>query len=304
MKTIGITGGTGLVGRAITKLLINKGYRVIIFTRHLRPESDGVSYAYWDANKQEISHDALQQVDGIIHLAGEGVADKRWTPQRKLQILESRTIGTSFITNQILQHAPKCKAFIGASAIGYYGADKGGKPFTETDSPSTDFLGSTCKAWEDASQSIAGKIRRVLIRIGIVMSTEGGAFKEFAKPVKFGIAPLLGGGKQTVSWIHIDDLAALFVYALENEMMQGVYNGVAPTPVAQSQLMYSIRKNSKGISIPIPVPAFILKIMLGEMSIEVLKSATVSSQKTEQTGFQYQYTTINKAVDALLNSNT
>ncbi|HLO71875.1 MAG TPA: TIGR01777 family oxidoreductase [Flavipsychrobacter sp.] len=300
MKTIGITGGTGLVGRVITRLLVNKGYRVIIFTRHLRPESDGVSYAFWDANKQDISIAALQQLDAIIHLAGEGVADKRWTPQRKLQILESRTIGTSFITNKILQHAPNCKVFVGASAIGYYGADKGGRPFTETDNASTDFLGSTCKAWEEASESIEGKIRRVLIRIGIVLSTEGGAFKEFAKPVKFGVAPLLGGGKQTVSWIHIEDLAALFVYALENEMMQGVYNGVAPVPVAQSQLMYSIRKNSKGISIPIPVPAFVLKIMLGEMSIEVLKSATVSSNKTEQAGFQFQYTTINKAVTALL----
>lgn len=300
MKTIGITGGTGLVGRVITRLLVNKGYRVIIFTRHLRPESDGVSYAFWDANKQDISIAALQQLDGIIHLAGEGVADKRWTPQRKLQILESRTIGTSFITNKILQHAPNCKVFVGASAIGYYGADKGGRPFTETDNASTDFLGSTCKAWEEASESIEGKIRRVLIRIGIVLSTEGGAFKEFAKPVKFGVAPLLGGGKQTVSWIHIEDLAALFVYALENGMMQGVYNGIAPVPVAQSQLMYSIRKNSKGISIPIPVPAFVLKIMLGEMSIEVLKSATVSSHKTEQAGFQFQYTTINKAVTALL----
>ncbi|MFN4247370.1 MAG: TIGR01777 family oxidoreductase [Flavipsychrobacter sp.] len=300
MKTIGITGGTGLVGRVITRLLVNKGYRVVIFTRHLRPESDGVSYAYWDTNKQDISIAALQQLDGIIHLAGEGVADKRWTPQRKLQILESRTIGTSFITNKILQHAPNCKVFVGASAIGYYGADKGGRPFTETDNASTDFLGSTCKAWEEASESIEGKIRRVLIRIGIVLSTEGGAFKEFAKPVKFGVAPLLGGGKQTVSWIHIEDLAALFVYALENGMMQGVYNGVAPVPVAQSQLMYSIRKNSKGISIPIPVPAFVLKIMLGEMSIEVLKSATVSSHETEQAGFQFQYTTINKAVTALL----
>lgn len=300
MKTIGITGGTGLVGRVITRLLVNKGYRVIIFTRHLRPESDGVSYAYWDANKQDISIAALQQLDGIIHLAGEGVADKRWTPQRKLQILESRTIGTSFITNKILQHAPNCKVFVGASAIGYYGADKGGRPFTETDNPSTDFLGSTCKAWEDASQSIEGKIRRVLIRIGIVLSTEGGAFKEFAKPVKFGVAPLLGGGKQTVSWIHIEDLAALFVYALENGMMQGVYNGVAPVPVAQSQLMYSIRKNSKGISIPIPVPAFVLKIMLGEMSIEVLKSATVSSHKIESTGFTFQHPMIGKAVGALM----
>jgi len=300
MRTIGITGGTGLVGRAITRLLISKGYRVIIFTRSLRPESDGVSYAYWDAEKGEISQNALQQLDGLIHLAGEGVADKRWTTQRKRQLMESRTIGTSFITSQLLQHAPNCKAFISAAAIGYYGADKGGHIFTETDAPANDFLATICQAWEAASEGVEGKIRTVLLRIGIVLATEGGAFKEFAKPVKFGIAPLLGGGRQIVSWIHIDDLAAIFVYALENEMLHGTYNAVAPAPVPQSLLMHTIRHYHKGFSIPIPVPAFVLKIMLGEMSIEVLKSATVSSHKIESTGFTFQYPMIGKAVGALM----
>ncbi len=300
MRTIGITGGTGLVGRAITRLLINKGYRVIIFTRSLRPESDGVSYAYWDAEKGEISHDALQQLDGLIHLAGEGVADKRWTTQRKRQLMESRTIGTSFITSQLLQHAPNCKTFISAAAIGYYGADKGGHSFTETDAPANDFLASICTAWEAASEAIEAKMRRVLLRIGIVLSTEGGAFKEFAKPVKFGIAPLLGGGKQIVSWIHIDDLAAMFVYVLENETLRGAYNAVAPAPVPQSLLMHTIRHYNKSFSIPMPVPAFVLKIMLGEMSIEVLKSATVNSHKIESAGFTFQYPMIGKAVGALM----
>lgn len=300
MKTIGITGGTGLVGRAITRLLIAKGYKVIIFSRKLQPDTESVSYAHWDADKQEIDLKAVQELDGLIHLAGEGVADKRWTTQRKQQILESRTVGTSFITSQLIEHSSRCKTFISASAIGYYGPDIGGKPFTETDNSSADFLGSTCAAWENASKDINGKIRRVILRIGIILGNEAGAFKEFVKPTKFGIAPLLGGGKQIISWIHIDDMAAMFVYALENEAISGTYNGVAPAPVMQKLLMHTIRHYKSWFIIPLPVPAFVLKIMLGEMSIEVLKSATVSSSKIENAGFQFQYPTIGKAIAQLL----
>lgn len=300
MKTIGITGGTGLVGRAITRLLVDKGYKVIIFSRTQRPDTEFINYAHWDADRQEIDITALQALDGLIHLAGEGVADKRWTTQRKQQILESRTIGTSFITSRLIQHAPRCKTFVSASAIGYYGSDKGGEPFTETDNPSSDFLGSTCAAWENASKEIEGKIRRVLLRIGIVFSNDAGAFKEFVKPTKFGIAPLLGGGRQIISWIHIYDMAAMFVYALENEAINGIYNGVAPAPVMQKLLMHTIRHYKSWFIIPLPVPSFVLKIMLGEMSVEVLKSATVSCNKIENAGFRFQYPTIGKAVAQLL----
>lgn len=300
METIGITGGTGLIGRTLTTLLTDRGYKVIIFTRKPKDSTGNISYAYWDAYKQAIDTAALQEVDAMLHLAGEGVADKRWTTQRKHEILESRTIGTSFIASQLLQHAPRCKAFISSSAIGYYGADNGSAPFTEIANPSADFLGTTCKAWEEASLPLEGKVRRVLLRIGIVLSYDGGAFKEFVKPVKFGIAPLLGGGHQTVSWVHIDDVATMFLYALENENMQGIYNAVAPAPVSQRLLMFTIRHYAKSFSIPFPVPAFVLKLMLGEMSIEVLKSATVSSQKIEDAGFPFRYPTIGKAVEQLM----
>ncbi|OSZ79000.1 TIGR01777 family protein [Chitinophagaceae bacterium IBVUCB1] len=300
MKTIGITGGTGLIGRVLTHMLTDKGYEVIIFTRSPKATNGQVSYAYWDAYKQAIDTAALQSLDAIVHLAGEGVADKRWTTQRKREILESRTIGTSFIISQVMQHAPQCKAFISSSAIGYYGADTGGKPFTETSPADDSFLGATCQAWEAASQPADSRMRRVLLRVGIVLATDGGAYKEFAKPVRYGIAPLLGGGNQTISWIHIHDVAAMFVYALENEGMLGVYNAVAPAPVQQRLLMFTIRHYTKGFSIPIAVPAFVLKLMLGEMSIEVLKSATVSSNKIEDAGFVFRYPTIGKAVENLV----
>jgi uncharacterized protein (TIGR01777 family) len=300
MKTIGITGGTGFIGSHITKLLIDKGYHVVIFTRN--PDrfkgNSNLRHAYWDPKKQEADTSILQTLDGIIHLAGEGVADKSWTAERKKQILESRTQGTGFLVKLLQEHAPNCKVFVGASAIGYYGPDKGGHPFTENDPPYDDFLAGVCKQWEAASEPLA--IRRVIIRTGIVLGKDGGAFPEFEKPTRFGIYPKLGGGRQILSWIHIDDLAALYVYALEHEHMHGAYNAAAPAPVSQKLLMYTIAHVKNFPPLGIPVPAFILKLMLGEMSIEVLKSATVSSAKTEASGFAFQYTTISKAVQQLL----
>lgn len=302
MQTIGITGGTGFTGKHITKALIDKGYRVVIFTRNPTKYTSGtnLSYALWNTKTGEADAAVFQTLHGIIHLAGEGVADKRWTPVRKQEILESRTQGTAFLSRLVAQHAPNCKVLVSASAIGYYGPDTGGKPFTENDPPHDDFLGRTCVQWEDASMPITTQMRRVILRTGIVLGNEAGAYREFEKPSRFGILPLLGGGKQTISWIHIDDLAALYIYALENEHMHGAYNAVAPVPVAQKLLMYTIAYEKGLPPLGIPVPAFVLKLILGEMSIEVLKSATVSSARTEASGFIYQYPTIAKAVRNLL----
>jgi uncharacterized protein (TIGR01777 family) len=303
MKTIGITGGTGFTGRHIAKLLISKGYEVLIFTRNpakSKPEPH-ISYALWNPKTNEADYIALQLLDGIIHLAGEGVADKRWTAQRKKAILESRTIGTTFLVKLLQEHAPKCKVFIGASAIGYYGPDRDTAPFTEDCKPYDDFLGTTCVQWETASELIQSIMRRVIIRNGIILGNDGGAFPEFEKPTRFGIFPKLGGGKQILSWIHIDDLAALYVYALEHEYMTGTYNAVAPSPVSQKLLIYTIAHIKNKLPLGIPVPVWILKLMLGEMSIEVLKSTTVSSAKTEASGFVFSYSTIAKAIKQLLN---
>ncbi|MBS1773620.1 MAG: TIGR01777 family oxidoreductase [Bacteroidetes bacterium] len=302
MKTIGITGGTGFVGRHVTNLLISKDYNVVIFTRNPKKynSAGNISYALWNPETEDADSTDFQKLDGVIHLAGEGVADKRWTPKRKQEILESRTKGTAFLVKMLQNHAPNCMAFISASGIGYYGPDMTGKPFTENDPAYNDFLGNTCVQWENASKPVEPQMRRVLLRIGIVLGKEAGAFYEFEKPTRFGILPILGGGRQVVSWIHIDDLAALFVHALETESMHGPYNAVAPVPVAQKLLMYTIA-HVKGLPpLGIPVPSFALKLMLGEMSIEVLKSATVSSAKTEASGFVFRYPTITKAVRQLL----
>ncbi|HYH14774.1 MAG TPA: DUF1731 domain-containing protein, partial [Flavisolibacter sp.] len=174
------------------------------------------------------------------------------------------------------------------------------QPFIESDPADTSFLGATCQKWEEAIAPVFNLGKRLItFRIGIVLSREGGAYTEFRKPLQFGIASILGSGRQVVSWIHVEDLARLFIFALKNESVHGVYNAVAPHPVSNEQLIKQIAKVKGGFSFPAPVPAFVLKAMLGEMSIEILKSATVSSAKVQDAGFRFTFPTIEQAVQDL-----
>lgn len=303
MKTIGITGGSGLVGRHLSKLLADDGYNVIVFTRNpdkKRKYIANTTYALWNPSKGQIDKESLGKIYAMVHLAGAGVADKRWTEERKKTIVRSRVKTTSFLVDQLKEHASACKTLISASAIGYYGADKGKEPFTENMPPANDFLSETCEKWEEASAPAEQFLRRVVLRIGIVLAKEGGAFKEFVKPMKFMVKPILGSGEQMVSWIHINDLVRLIRFAIERIETEGVFNAVAPKPVTHTTLMNTIAEEKKGVQIPIPVPAPLLKIALGEMSTEILKSCTVSSEKIYQRGFRYNFTYIEDAVKDLL----
>jgi len=302
METVLITGGTGMIGKALTQALIERGFNVIILTRHLNDKqkagSDRLTYAIWDVEKQTIDKNAFAKADYIIHLAGASVAEKRWTKKRKKEIVSSRVDSGKLITDVLKKLPNRVKTVISATAIGWYGPDKNnGKKFTEDDPSSNDFLGQTCKLWEAAIEpaSFLGK-RLVKIRIGIVLSNEGGAYPEFKKPLKFAFATILGSGKQIVSWIHIDDLIRTILFAMENEKMEGVYNAVAPYPISNKELVLKIAKERGRSYIPVHVPTFALKIRLGEMSVEVLKSATVSSEKIQQAGFIFQYPDIGSAI--------
>ncbi len=305
MATVLITGGTGLIGRALSKELIAKSYDVIILSRNPKNEKNKtskISYAAWDLSTQTIDGNAIQQADYIIHLAGANVAGGRWTGKRKKEILESRTKSGQLLVKALKEIPNKVQAVISASAIGFYGADTvipNPKPFIETDAADDSFLGKTCAQWESAIEPVTepGK-RLVKFRTGIVLSNDAGAYAEFKKPQKFGIASVLGRGNQIVSWIHIKDIVGLYLYAIENQKLNGVYNAVAPQPVSNKKLIHLMAKKRK-ISVPVSVPEFALKIALGEMSIEVLKSATVSSQKVEDAGYMFMFPSIEAAVNNL-----
>ena len=302
MKTIGITGGTGFVGQHLTTLLIRNGYKVVIFTTRTKnlPPTQNLSYALWNYERKIIDENALQSVDGFVHLAGAGIADKRWTAERKKEIVESRVAGTDFIVSSIKTHAPRCKTFIATSATGFYGEDEVDKiPFQETAHPATDFLGNTCRQWEDASQKAADLARLVILRFGIVLGREHGAYPAFAGPLSFGVKPILGSGLQIISWITVEDLSRLILFAIENPGMEGIYNAVAPAPVSYKVLINTIAKKKGGLHIPVAAPAFLLKLVLGEMSVEVLKSCTVSAEKTVATGFRFENADIESAVAAI-----
>lgn len=307
MATVLITGGTGMIGRRLTQLLTAKGYEVIILSRQSPAAScqpGAVSYANWDVNKQTIDKEAIAKADHIIHLAGAGVADKRWSKKRKQEIVNSRTESSALIVKALAENPNKVKTVVSSSAIGWYGADTGKSRqdgFSEEAPADTAFLGNTCRLWEESIDPVRklGK-RLVKLRTGIVLSNEGGAFAAFKKPLKAGLATILGSGKQAISWIHVDDLCRMFIYAIEKEAMNGPYNAVAPHPVTNQYLTIALAKQMRGkFYIPVYVPAFVLKIMLGEMSIEVLKTTTVSCHKIQLAGFDFTYPTLEKAIAEL-----
>lgn len=304
MATIMITGGTGLVGTRLTEMLIDKDHSVIILTRDaakIKHRVRGATYVNWDIHQETIDTAAVSKADHIIHLAGAGVADKRWSNSRKKEIVESRTKSSALIVKALQEIDNHVQSVVSASAIGWYGhdtAESKQKGFREDALPDNDFLGQTCRLWEESIQPVTSLGKRlVILRTGIALSKRGGALDEFKKPLKSFVAAVLGDGKQIISWIHLDDLCRMYIAAIENKEMNGVYNAVAPDPVTNQTLTLSLAKKIKGNAfVTVHVPSFLLKIVLGEMSIEVLKSATVSSAKIESTGFAFMFGSLEKAI--------
>jgi len=307
MATVLITGGTGMIGRAITRALLAKNYNVITLSRKTgkktpavivsEPGENNLSYAQWSIKDQIIDKDAVEKADYIIHLAGADVSDKRWTKKRKQEIVDSRVKSGELIAKTLKENTNKVKAVLSSCGTGWYGPDSSipnPHPFTEDDPAHDDFLGRTCEQWQKCLEPVVdlGK-RLVVFRTGMVLSNEGGGLKEFKKPVRFGIASILGTGKQMISWIHIDDLVRLYIAAIENADINGAYNAVSPAPVSNKQFILQLARINRGkLFIPIYVPSFLLKLIFGELSTEVLKSATVSCNKILDAGFAFSYPTI------------
>ncbi|MDP4285089.1 MAG: TIGR01777 family oxidoreductase [Bacteroidota bacterium] len=307
MPVVLISGGSGMIGRNLTRHLLARGYEVIILSRDKNRTSDHpkISYSYWDIHTPIIDIAIIKKADHIIHLAGAGVMDKKWTAGFQKKIQESRTKSAELLITTLRKNEHHVKSFISSSAIGWYGSDPEPLPrkegFIETDLPAKDFLGETCLFWEASAETAKNLgIRLVKLRTGIVLSNDGGTIKEYKKLLHFGIAAIFGNGKQMVSWIHIDDISRMYCEAIENTYMHGVYNAVAPTPISQKYLTITLaQKVRKAFYIPIYIPSLILKLFLGKRSIEILKSTTVCNKKIKGEGFTFLYPTIESATNEL-----
>lgn len=300
METILITGASGLIGQKLTPLFLRKGYRVIHLSRTL-PARPAVETFLWDVQKQTIDNDAIQQADYIIHLAGANISDKRWTASRKKEIIDSRVDSLHLLFKSIQRTNKQLKAFVSASATGIYGALTTEKIFSEGDPPAEDFLGTTCKLWEGAAETIAKlEIRTVKLRTGIVLSENGGALEKMVKPVKLFVGAPLGSGKQYFPWIHIDDLCEIYLKAIEDNSLYGPYNAVAPEHITNKAFTEHIAHLLKRPLILPNVPSFLLKLAVGELAIAVLEGSRVSCKRIEESGFIFTYNTVDKALRHLL----
>lgn len=291
MTTILITGGTGLVGQYLQKKLTDKHYSVRVLSRNPTNSTE----FYWNISRNEIDEKAFLDVQYIIHLAGAGIAEKRWTSQRKQEIIDSRTISTELLLHKITHLKIPLKGFIAASAIGYYGAITSESIFKESDPPATDFLGNVCQQWEASSLKFDSlNIPTTILRTGIVLSKNGGAVSKMNTPIA--IAPI-SSGKQYIPWIHIEDLTNLYVKAIEDNSFTGIYNATAPDTQTSFSFAKTLATKTKKIFIPIGVPSVVLKMLFGEMSLLLTTGSRVSSEKVKKSGFNFSYKNLSKALE-------
>jgi uncharacterized protein len=295
-KKILITGGTGMIGKRLTTHLIQNGYKVAHLSRKKKRTSD-VQTFLWNPYKKEIENGALKDVDAIIHLAGAGIADRRWTEKWKKEILASRTETTRFLKEMLSTEQNRVTTFISSSGISYYGLQDPGRAFVESDVPGTDFMAEVTIEWEAEADRLSVNGTRVAkIRTGVVLSRDSVALKRLAMPVKFFVGAPIGSGKQYFNWIHIDDLCGIYMKAIEDAAISGAYNAVAPHPVTNRLLT---RKIADVLNRPLwlpPVPAFIVRIIAGQVAEVVLNGGMISSEKIKSCGFTFQFKTIESAL--------
>ena len=292
-KNILITGGTGFLGSHLKKILAEKNYRVAVLSRSRMSSENSFQ---WNVENKFIDPKALEETDTIIHLAGASLAEDRWTERRKKVIIDSRVKSAELLFEKLKNTSHHVTTFISASGIGFYG-ETHDQWVDESSAAGNDFPPQVCIAWEDAVKKIASLgIRVVIIRIGFVLAKDGGALPVLSKPVRWFIGSPLGSGKQFLSWIHVDDVCSIFLKALEDEKMNGVFNAVATNPVTQKEFMLALASNLRRILLPIHVPAWFLKMLLGEKSVLVLSGQRVSNKKLLDSGFQFQYLKLEDAL--------
>ena len=302
MKTILITGGSGMVGRKLSELLIEKGYRVIWLSRERYVKAHIPRYR-WDYRKGEIDTEAVEQADVIIHLAGSNLAEGSWTRLKKQKIVESRVQTAKLLLETVKEMGKKPEAFISASAVGFYGQETGERIFVEEDNPtSNDFLSRTCRKWEAEAFRFRDDldVRTVALRTAFVISKESEGFGKMVLPTRFGLGAPQGSGRQYLSWIHIDDLCRLYLKAVEDSAMQGVYNAVAPEFTTNAGFMKMLAREMRRPFFMPPIPAFLLRTFMGQAADMILYGSRISSQKVLDAGYEFAYPTVKEAIAVTL----
>lgn len=302
-KKIIITGATGLIGRKLSKALIDRGYDIIIFSRNVSNAKTEIPGAYkyvsWDYKKPDQWQNELKEVHAVIHLAGANVFSRRWNTSYKDSILKSRTISTGNLVKAIKNSAVKPSVFISSSAVGYYG-DKGDVAIDETSLSGGDFLASVCRKWEEEANQIEKiGVRNVCIRTGIVLNTNEGALKQMLLPFKLFVGGPIGNGKQWFPWIHIDDIVGIYLFSLDNTLIKGPVNAASPNPVLMKEfarILGSILHRPYLFS----VPKFILRIVLGEVANVVTASQNIYPKKLIDNNYKFKFDNVRTALDDLL----
>lgn len=297
MKVL-ITGGSGLIGSRLTQKLKSEGVEVVHLTRYPNSKNGVKTYA-WDWAKGQIDERCFEGVTHIVHLAGEGIADKPWTMERKRTIVKSRVLTARLIETKVRELNVPLEAFISASGIGYYGAITTETIFDEDGKRGDDFVAECCVQWEEAADKLKDLCRVVKLRTGVVLDNNGGAIPKMASPVKKGFGAALGKGSQYMPWIHHDDMVNIYLMALKNTQMSGVYNATSSVHTTNDAFTAALAKSMhKKIRLP-NVPAFMMKMMFGEMAAILLEGSRVSNEKIKKEGFSFVYDDLDEALKNL-----
>jgi uncharacterized protein (TIGR01777 family) len=299
MSTILITGGSGLIGTALTRTLLDTGHTV----RHLSRTAsfhNGVEAYAWNIERGTMDERALEHVEHIVHLAGAGIADKRWTDARVKTLIDSRSVSARLLLDRVRSNNTAIKSFVSAAGINYYGAGTTDHIHTETDPPGMDTIARISIAWEEAVDEWASYCRVVKLRTPIVLAPNGGALQKLAELVRWGIGSPLGTGAQWVPWIHMNDLVRIYEQALFREHMDGAYNVNTGNDVTNADLMRTIAQVLRKAYFLPNVPGLFLKLYLGELSSVLLEGSRASNTRLMETKFMFEFPTLKEALIDLL----
>lgn len=299
MSIVLIAGGTGLIGTHLSKLLQEQGFQVRHLSRESRENAPYPTFV-WNVEKGTMDPLALEGADYVINLAGAGIADKPWTAARKQLITDSRVKSNQLLKRQMLAMSEKPKAFISSAAVGYYGHDSSAQWINEDAPPGRGFLSESCIAWESSIRSLEETgVRTLGLRIGIVLSTQGGALPKLVQPMRVGVAPFFGTGQTWYPWIHLHDLCRMFLFAIQDEDMQGFFNAVAPQPTRNREFVQTLAKIFAPFALLIPAPTLALRLVLGEMADAILFGVRASAGKIQREGFDFEFPKLEGALQHL-----